>query len=150
MELKRYKDFVNESSYFDQYQSLKNLMYDINEFGKFKIYKENWFIYNDKQQKVGSFFMFIDNNKTLIIDKIIFNENSNQSKKESISNTKKFLEQVMNFCDENGLVSAVSPDRIRDRSKRKKIIDFYKEFGFIQNKGKNTNINIAETMYRKL
>ena len=77
MKLKKHKDFLSEASYFDQYQLLKQLMYEINDYGKYNIYKENWYIYNDKKQKVGSYYMFIDNNRTLIIDKLDFDQNSN-------------------------------------------------------------------------
>jgi len=150
MKLKKYKDFLKEGNIFDQYQNLKQLMYELNDFGKYSIYKENWYIYNNKEQKVGSYYMFIDNNKTLIIDKLNFDQNAEESKKEKVDHAKVFIEQIINFCNENRIIAAVSPDRIIDRKVRKKVKDFYKEFGFIPNRGDKLNPIITETMYRPL
>jgi len=150
MKLKRHNNFLNESSFFDQYQMLKQLLYEINEYGKYNIYKETWHVYNEKDQKVGSYYMFIDNNKTLIIDKLNFDENLEETKEEKRDHAKLFLEQIINFCNDQNIIAAVSPDRIRDRKIRKKVKDFYKEHGFIPNRGDKINPIITETMYRPL
>lgn len=149
MKLKKHSDFLSESSFFDQYQTLKQLMYEINEYGKYKIYKENWYIY-ENDDKVGSYYMFIDNNKTLIIDKLNFDQDMEESKQEKRDHAKLFLEQLINFCNDHQVVAAVSPDRIRDRKVRKKVKDFYKEHGFVANRGDKMNSIVTETMYRPL
>jgi hypothetical protein len=125
-------------------------MYEINEYGKYKIYKENWYIHNEKSEKVGSYYMFIDNNRTLIIDKLNFDQDMEESKKEKRDHAKLFLEQIINFCEDHRVIVAVSPDRIRDRKLRKKVKDFYKEHGFVSNHGDKLMPIITETMYRPL
>lgn len=149
--LKRFKNFMSiyENKMFQEYQSLKQLMYEFNEYGKYKIYKENWFVYDDGG-KVGNYYMFIDNNGILIIDKLNFDQDMDESQNEKIEHAKLFLEQLIAFCDEKKIVAAVSPDRIRDLKIRKKIRDFYKEHGFVQNKGKHLKPIVTETMYRPI
>jgi len=150
MKLKKHEDFLSEGRYYDQYQSLKQLMYEFNDYGKYKIYKENWNVFNDKDQKVGSYYMFMDNNGTLIIDKLNFDANYEESNNDKIEHANLFLEQIVNFSNEHRVLVAVSPDRIRDRKTRKKIKDFYTEYGFVPNKGKTFNPIITETMYKPL
>jgi len=150
MKLKKHTDFLSEASFFDQYQGLKQLMYEFNDYGKYKIYKENWYVFNDSDKKVGSYYMFIDNNKTLIIDKLNFDQDFDESTNDKIEHANLFLEQIVNFCNEHKVVAAVSPDRIRDRKVRKKIKEFYAEYGFVPNKGDHFKPIITETMYRPL
>lgn len=145
----KYNEFLNENAYFNKFQYLKELIYDINSYGKYRLYKSNWFIYNDKDQKVGNYYLFIDNNKTLIIDKLNFDVNMEETKEEKTGHAKLFMKQLIDFCNEHKLIAAVSPDRIRDRKSRKKIKSFYEEFGFVPNKGKTLNPIITETMYKQ-
>ena len=52
-------------------------------------------------------YMFFDNNKTLIIDKLNFNEDNFDTKDDKISNAKSFLEQLINFQNEYNFIIAV-------------------------------------------
>lgn len=148
--LKNYLEFLKESTVFDQYQKLKSMVYELNDYGPYNVYKNNWYVYNEKDQKVGSYYMYLDNNKTLIIDKLNFDQDVEESKKEKREHAKEFLKQIINFCNENKVIAAVSPDRIRDRKIRTKVKNFYKEQGFISNKGKDVNPIITETMYKPI
>lgn len=127
----------NEGVIFNQYQTLKSLLYDINRFGKFSIYKENWNVYDDTENIVGKYYMFIDHNSILTIDKLNFKKKDHE---------KQFVEQLIKFANEYKLYIAVSPDKINDYKTKNKVKKFYKELGFI----KNTNLPYtAETMYKK-
>lgn len=55
---------------------------------------------------------------------------------------------ITNTADINGYTVALSPTAEFGLSKAK-LIDFYKRFGFVENKGKNKDFEISETMYRK-
>lgn len=147
--IKNFTEFIAESAYFDKYQGLKNLMYQINEYGKYKIKKENWFIYDEKNNRIGSYYMFLNENKVLIIDKIIFNDITDVKEKK-VDHFKLFLEQLTKFCAQNKVIAAVSPDRIIDRKTRKSVKDEYLKNGFVPNSGKNVCPIVTETMYRPL
>lgn len=61
---------------------------------------------------------------------------------------KQAMKDVVNYADKNNLIILLSPTNEWGASK-KKLIDFYKNFGFVENKGKNKNFKYMETMYRE-
>ena len=58
-----------------------------------------------------------------------------------------FMQDLSDMADQSGRVVALSPSADFGGSKAK-LIDFYKKFGFVMNKGKNKDFAISESMYR--
>jgi GNAT superfamily N-acetyltransferase len=64
----------------------------------------------------------------------------------------KALEMIIGYADENSKIVALSPalkDDFQGTTSRSRLIGFYKRFGFIENKGRNKDFEISESMYRK-
>lgn len=64
--------------------------------------------------------------------------------------------QVMNlitdYADRNGLRIKLTPaiaDDLQGTTSRKRLVNFYKRFGFVENKGRNKDFEISEGMYRE-
>lgn len=59
----------------------------------------------------------------------------------------KLMQEVCDYADKTNKIIILSPsDEFGGNKKR--LIDFYKRFGFVDNKGKNKDFLIFETMYR--
>lgn len=59
----------------------------------------------------------------------------------------KIMEEIIKSADENKKICVLSPSSEFGGNK-KRLIEFYKRFGFVENKGKNKEFGIFETMYR--
>lgn len=57
------------------------------------------------------------------------------------------MDEVIEYADEYGLQVQLSPTDLMG-SNEKRLIDFYKRFGFVENKGKTKNKEVSNTMYR--
>ncbi|MHA1285796.1 MAG: GNAT family N-acetyltransferase [Candidatus Thorarchaeota archaeon] len=57
------------------------------------------------------------------------------------------MEEVTSFADQNSLKIVLSPSSDLGGSKSR-LVKFYKRYGFVENKGRNKNYRIMETMYR--
>lgn len=60
----------------------------------------------------------------------------------------KAMQDLIKIADDNGVLLKLSPTNEFGASKSR-LIDFYKRFGFIENKGRSKNLQINETMYRE-
>ena len=58
------------------------------------------------------------------------------------------MEEVARYADENGKVLSLTPSTDFGGSSVSRLKKFYKRFGFIENKGKNKDFSISESMYR--
>lgn len=58
-----------------------------------------------------------------------------------------FMEDLIEWADENGFTITLTPDDAFGGSVRR-LNDFYKRFGFIDNTGRDKDFAISETMYR--
>jgi len=58
------------------------------------------------------------------------------------------MQQLSEFADQQGKTIALSPSTDFGASSVSRLKDFYKRFGFIENKGKNKDFTISESMYR--
>lgn len=58
------------------------------------------------------------------------------------------MEDLVKFADDHGVRLTLSPTNEFGASKSR-LTDFYKEFGFVENKGKNKNYQISRLMYRE-
>ena len=61
----------------------------------------------------------------------------------------KFMEELARVADENGWILVLTPDTTFGGSSVSRLKNFYKRFGFVPNKGKNTDFNTRESMIRK-
>ena len=59
----------------------------------------------------------------------------------------RIMQQIIDRMDKEGAVIALTPDSVFGGSKSK-LIDFYKRFGFVPNKGRNKDFRFRETMIR--
>lgn len=58
------------------------------------------------------------------------------------------MQRITDWADQNGRTVALSPSGDFGGNKSR-LNDFYKRFGFVDNKGRNKNYEISETMYRE-
>jgi hypothetical protein len=84
----------------------------------------------------------ISGNDTIVLDKVIVPD----SKRGSGQGTK-FMEDFLSLVDKEGKQAALTPtsDLGGNKTRLKK---FYKRFGFVDNKGKNKDYSVMETMIR--
>lgn len=61
----------------------------------------------------------------------------------------KFMEELAKIADKNGWILALTPDTSFGGTSTSRLKNFYKKFGFVVNKGKNTDFSTRETMIRK-
>ena len=81
-------------------------------------------------------------NKTITVSKI---EVPKESRGKGIASSA--MEEIIDYADRNGLKVLLTPTDEFGSSK-KKLIEFYKRFGFKQNKGRNRDFSHKEDMYR--
>jgi len=62
-------------------------------------------------------------------------------------NGTKALKELMDFADRKGLTMALTPSSDFGGSKAR-LTDYYKRLGFVENKGRNKDYEISESMYR--
>ena len=58
------------------------------------------------------------------------------------------MAEITSFADEGGKTIALSPSVDFGGTSVNRLKDFYKQFGFVENKGKNKDFSISESMYR--
>ena len=58
------------------------------------------------------------------------------------------MQQIIDYADQSGKRVALSPSSDFGGSKER-LKEFYKRFGFVENKGRNKDFSISETMYRE-
>lgn len=60
----------------------------------------------------------------------------------------KVMEEIIQFADSNNKKLVLTPSKDFGGTSVKRLTDFYKRFGFVENKGKNKDFTIRDTMYR--
>ncbi len=58
------------------------------------------------------------------------------------------MNQIVNYADSTGNKVALTPSTDFGATSVSRLKDFYKKFGFVENKGKNKDFTTRETMYR--
>lgn len=58
------------------------------------------------------------------------------------------MTELAQYADETGKMVALSPSKDFGATSVDRLKDFYKRFGFVENKGKNKDFSISESMYR--
>jgi ribosomal protein S18 acetylase RimI-like enzyme len=59
------------------------------------------------------------------------------------------MHDLTDFADENGLRIELSPDDSLGATSKGRLKEFYKRFGFVENKGRNKDFRTSATMYRE-
>jgi GNAT superfamily N-acetyltransferase len=59
------------------------------------------------------------------------------------------MQDLTSYADETDKIIALSPSKDFGASSVSRLKEFYKKFDFVENKGKNKDFSISETMYRK-
>lgn len=96
-------------------------------------------IKNKYSEEIEKFNVYEFNGK-LSIDLIVMkNKNSGYGTK--------VMQELCDYADSKNLIMILSPSNEFGSSKSR-LIEFYKRFGFVENKGKNKIFGIFETMYR--
>jgi predicted GNAT family acetyltransferase len=60
------------------------------------------------------------------------------------------MQNLISYADDSGKAIALSPSKDFGASSVNRLKDFYKRFGFVENKGKNKDFSISESMYRPI
>jgi predicted GNAT family acetyltransferase len=60
----------------------------------------------------------------------------------------KVMEEIVSYADSNNKKLVLTPSKDFGGTSVKRLTDFYKRFGFVENKGKNKDFTIRDTMYR--
>ena len=60
----------------------------------------------------------------------------------------KVMEEVVEFADKSGKKLVLTPSTSFGGTSVKRLVDFYKGLGFVENKGKNKDFTIRDSMYR--
>jgi GNAT superfamily N-acetyltransferase len=61
------------------------------------------------------------------------------------------LNEIIRFADKHNIRLTLSPalkDKHHGTTSQSRLIKFYKRFGFVQNKGRNKDFTISDSMYR--
>ena len=82
-----------------------------------------------------------EGNGPLVLNKIV-------STQPGQGNATAFMNDLVAAANENGKTIALSPSGDFGGN-TKRLVDFYKRFGFVQNTGRNKDFSISETMYRE-
>ena len=136
-----------KKEYPDNYErivgTLKKLL-KINENINFREYlKENTNFINSIKKKYKEDFSKIniyEFEDKISIDLIV-------AKEKNTGAGSKLMKDICDYADTGNKIIILSPsDEFGGNKKR--LIDFYKRFGFVENKGKNKEFSIFESMYR--
>lgn len=88
---------------------------------------------------------------------IYFNEKRNQIELSTVIVPKesrgeglgsKFMDELSAIADTNNSIITLTPSTDYGATSKKRLIEFYKKFGFVENKGKYRNLEISDDMYR--
>lgn len=115
-----------------------------NDAGDMKI-ADRWVLYldKDKEMPVGSAFININTSGDLALREIEVAEGMHNK---GIGT--KFMEQLCRAADANGWKIVLTPDTYKG-SAMGRLKGFYKGFGFVENKGRNKDWSVWESMYRE-
>lgn len=58
------------------------------------------------------------------------------------------MKDIVDYANKTGKTIALSPSTDFGATSKNRLVNFYKRFGFVENKGKNRDFEISESMYR--
>jgi len=59
------------------------------------------------------------------------------------------MQEIVDYSNSKGKRIELTPDLIEGTTSKQRLVKFYKRFGFVENKGKNKNFEVSESMYRE-
>lgn len=134
-----------KDQYNDNYEAivgtLKKIL-KINESFRNWLQENTSFIKELKEKYKNSFktINIYEYNNKISIDLII-------AKEQNSGEGTKLMKDICEYADKSKKIIILSPsDEFGGNKKR--LIEFYKRFGFVENKGKNKDFEIFESMYR--
>ncbi len=107
-----------------------------------KIPKNNLSEIEDYFNSIGVKHSISERNNSIQLNKIIVPENSRNSGVGT-----KAMSKLVDFADANGKMITLTPSSDFGGNKNR-LVDFYKRFGFVENKGKNKDFSIMDLMIR--
>ena len=84
-----------------------------------------------------------NSDKLLVLSKIALPK---ENRKSGIGT--EVMNEITNFADSKGKTIALTPSTDFGATSVSRLKEFYKRFGFVENKGKNKDFSISESMYR--
>ena len=134
-----------KDQYNDNYEAivgtLKKIL-KINESFRNWLQENTSFIKELKEKYKNSFktINIYEYNNKISIDLII-------AKEQNSGEGTKLMKDICEYADKSKKIIILSPSDDFGGNK-KRLIEFYKRFGFVENKGKNKDFEIFESMYR--
>ena len=134
-----------KDQYNDNYEAivgtLKKIL-KINENFRNWLQENTSFIKEIKEKYKNSFktINIYEYNNKISIDLII-------AKEQNSGEGTKLMKDICEYADKSKKIIILSPSDDFGGNK-KRLIEFYKRFGFVENKGKNKDFEIFESMYR--
>ena len=134
-----------KDQYNDNYEAivgtLKKIL-KINESFRNWLQENTSFIKEIKEKYKNSFKIIniYEFNNKISIDLII-------AKEQNSGEGTKLMKDICEYADKSKKIIILSPSDDFGGNK-KRLIEFYKRFGFVENKGKNKDFEIFESMYR--
>jgi len=99
----------------------------------------------DKYPDIDTLFLSL-NDSTIRLSSIIINP---QARKTGVGT--QVMQDLVNYADQHQYRITLTPGHKDDRhgtTSTARLIKFYKQFGFVQNKGRNKDFAISDSMYR--
>jgi len=96
------------------------------------------------EQKYNLTLMLSEYKNKLKVHNIISNEKNK-------GNGTNAMIEIVNYCNDNNLTLVLSPankDDAHGTTSRNRLVKFYKRFDLIENKGRNKDFTISESMYK--
>lgn len=99
----------------------------------------------EKNSIDGKMVIFSENKKQVSVDRIIIPKGE-QGKGVGTE----IMNEIVSYADSVGKQMVVTPGKITDAGTTSdaRLVEFYKKFGFVENKGKNKDLSITDSMYR--
>ena len=94
-----------------------------------------------KQEGVDSFVS--ESEQSITLSKVVVPKDQRGSGVGS-----KFMNDLVAYSDSTGKTIKLTPSKDFGASSVSRLKDFYKKFGFVENKGQNKDLSISESMYR--
>lgn len=101
----------------------------------------------EKWQSQGITLYLYENDSAITLDSIIVPK---EQRKQGIGS--QIMQEITNYADMVGKRIELSPgqkDDFHGTTSRGRLVNFYKRFGLVQNKGRNKDFSMSKSMYRE-
>ncbi|KKM79967.1 hypothetical protein LCGC14_1344610, partial [marine sediment metagenome] len=101
-------------------------------------------VFSDKWDKQGVVNDVYENDKGITLSRVVV---PREQQKAGIGT--KYMNELIEYADDKGKLIVLTPSKDFGATSISRLKSFYKRFGFVENKGKNKDLAISESMYRK-